>query len=77
MSLPSLPFLSRTFTEMSSACAAATPCASLKDDDTMQDGILPPTDTLEDEVQLLQETIDEFFVRLRQLLEKLEKRTTA
>lgn len=76
MSLPSLPFLSRTFTEMSSACAAATPCASWKDDD-MQDGILPPTDTLEDEVQLLQETIDEFFVRLRQLLEKLEKRTTA
>jgi len=76
MSLPSLPFLARTFTEMSSAFAAATPCASLKDD-MMQDGILPPTDTLEDEVQLLQETLDEFFVRLRQLLEKLEKRTTA
>jgi len=75
----SLPFLSlsRTFTEMSSAAAAATPCAPWKDDDMQQDCILPPTETLEDEVQLLQETLDEFFVRLRQLLEKLEKRTTA
>lgn len=70
--------LSRSFSECMSAAGAATPAASWKDDqDVVEDGILPPTDTVEDELHLLQDVIDEFFVRMRALLVKLEKRTTA
>lgn len=62
---------------MSEACAEAvlspTPAASFAEEDT----IIPPTDSLADEVAVLQDVIDEFFVRFRVLLEVLEKRTTA
>jgi hypothetical protein len=82
MSLPPGLSLVRTYSDVCAASAAtpfpsacATPAASWKDDD--DDGILPKTDTLVDEVQLLQDTLDEFFVRLRQVLEELERRTTA
>lgn len=60
---------------MSEACAEAilspTPAASCDAD------LIPETDTVEDEVALLQDIIGEFFVRLRILLDNVQRRTTA
>jgi len=72
-----LPALERSFSDCAASCAGATPCASVTADDGLDDRIIPPTHTLDDEVAVLQDTLDEFFVRLRKLLVDLEKRSTA
>jgi len=71
-----LPALARTYSD---AACAATPSADSgrSDIDDTDDRIIPPTQSLDDEVAVLQDTLDEFFVRLRLLLVNLEKRTTA